>query len=164
MMRKRGSIIAGYLALSALFFALPVWPRPTADEVMADFHAAVGRCEATLQDPLILHAHIVRNRVIEDIKDPAMDKRRYAIGFLGNVGAREALPALRNILEDETEKDYFRADALESIFHIDGGEGQALAPRYSQVDNLLGWVAREILDGGTRFSKRSYIDALLGRH
>ena len=74
---------------------------------MADFHSADGRAEDMLMDPLILHADLVKQRVIQDIGNPKMDKRRYAIAFLGNERIPEAIPALQSILNTGSEKDYF---------------------------------------------------------
>ena len=166
-MKVRKRIAVGLAAWAALLlFAALGWAqaRPTADEVMADFHAAEGRCEGMLQDPLILNADIVKGRVIEDIKNPQMDKRRYAIGFLGNVRAQEALPTLRAILADEAEIYYFRADALQSIFQIDEAEGRELAANYADTEGFLGMIARDVLAGGEAFYRRSWLDAFLGRH
>lgn len=138
--------------------------KPSADEVLKDFYTAEGRAEDMLMDPLILHADIVAPLVITEIKNPEMNKRRYAIGFLGNERINEALPVLRSILSNEKEKDYFRADSLVSIFMIDKNEGLALANKYSVNKDFLGHVARGLLDGCYHLFKRSYWQALVGRH
>ena len=149
-------------------FAFPIASHllspPTAEEVMENFHTASGRCEGMLMDPLILNADRVKARVIRDIADPAMDKRRYAIGFLGNCEIREALPALRTILNDVSEKDYFRGDALQSIFLIDEAEGLQRAGTFSDRDDFLGLIARDLLGGQSAIYRRTYADALSGRH
>ena len=115
-------------------------------------------------DPLILYADIVKDRVIEEIKNPRMEKRRYAIGFLGIAGFNEALPALREILADDNEEDYFRADALESIFLISKEEGRSLADDHDSREDFLGYVAKGLLDGSHEPFKRTYAQALTGHH
>jgi hypothetical protein len=47
-----------------------------------------------------------------------MPRRRYALSFLGEGNYSQALPALEAIALDETEKNYFRADALKAIYHL----------------------------------------------
>ena len=141
------------------------WPRPTVDNVMNDFfHNDFHRAEDMLMDPLILHADIVKDRVIEEIKNPKMKKRRYAISFLGIAGFKEALPTLRAILRDEKEKEYFRADALESIYLIAREEGRSLAHQYNSQDGFLGYIAKGLLDESHKPPQRTYAQALIGYH
>lgn len=136
----------------------------TADEVMEDFYEAKDRAEDMLMDPLIVNSDIVKHRVIEEIKDKNMDKRRYAIGYLGNEKINEALPILVAILEDESELDYFRADALESIFLIDKEFGLSKAKKYRKREDLLGRRAKSIVEKTYRPFVRSYEDAKKGVH
>ena len=131
---------------------------------MKDFHAAEGRAEDMLMDPLILNADLVKDRVIQDIRNPKMDKRRYAIGFLGNERIAEAIPTLLQILSDESEIDYFRGDALESIFQIDQTRGGQLAVKYSSREDYLGLIAKGLLDGSHKPYERTKADARIGRH
>ena len=137
---------------------------PTEDEVMNDFYQAHNRAEDMLMDPLIIHSNIVKSRIIREIKNQDMDKRRYAISFLGNEGIKEALPALQEILNSENEKDYFRADALESIYRIDNSEGIKKATLYSNNNDYLGRIAMGLLDGTHKPSRRSLKQALTGHH
>ena len=107
------TIITITILLVAAVICITMWfPQPTIDSVMKDFHSADGRAEDMLMDPLILNADLAKDRVIQAIKNPKMDKRRYAIGFLGNERIAKAIPVLFQILSDESEKDYFRAIAL----------------------------------------------------
>ena len=146
-------------AAGSVLYHYVIW-RPTADEVMADFHdGSAGRAESQLMDPLILHSSAVRARVIEEIRDKNMDRRRYAIGFLGNMEIGESLPALRTVLDDGTEKDYFRADALGSIYRIDRTEGLRWAADFAGRDDILGIVSRELLAGREPY-RRTFFEAL----
>ena len=162
-MKKRIAILI-VLCVSALCVWIFLRSRPTVDGVMADFHKAEGRAEDMLMDPLILHADLVKRRVINDIKNPEMDKRRYAIAFLGNENILEAIPVLETILNTESEKDYFRGDALESIFRIDETKGHQLASKHSARQDYLGRIARGLLDGSHKPYMRTKTDALIGRH
>ena len=144
---------------------ISLWPSPaTVDSVMDDFHLAEGRGEDMLMDPLILNADLVKDRVIQDIMNPEMDKRIYAISFLGNEGIGEAMPVLLHILNDESEEDPFRNGALESIFLIDKRRGKRLAGKYSSRQDSLGQIARELLDGSYKPYVRTRFDAWIGRH
>jgi len=138
--------------------------RPSVQEVLADFHAAEGRAEDMLMDPLILNADLVGPAIIEGVKDPDMDKRRYAIGFLGIAGIRDALPVLRTILADATEKSTMRGDALESIYRMEREVGLVLARDYADQDGHLGHVARGLTEGSRRLHTRTYWQALVGHH
>jgi hypothetical protein len=131
---------------------------------MVDFHAAEGRAEDMLMDPLILNADLVKQRVIQDVQNPEMDKRRYAIAFLGNERIPEAIPVLQRILSTDTEKDYFRGDALESIYRIDQTRGKQLAKEYRDKQDYLGRIATGLLDGSHKPFVRSKADARIGRH
>lgn len=123
---------------------------PSVEDVMRDFYlpaSVSGRMESWTADPLRLHADLVKMHVIAAIADKNMKDRRYAIGFLGECGIVEALPALRAILGDATENDVYRGDALESIFRIAPEEGRALAERCKENKGFLGHIAWEIVAG-----------------
>jgi hypothetical protein len=119
--------------------------------------------EDELMDPLILAGGNVVPLVLRDIRKSSMPKRRYAIGFLGNGGYREALPVLRQLVVDPAETELIRGDALEAIGQIDRGEGETLARRWATQEGFLGTTARELLSG-ERPEKRTYFQALLGCH
>ncbi len=121
--------------------------------------------EDETMDSLILAGDKVVPLVVREIKDKKMAKRRYAIGFLGNGSYKQALPALASILRDETEIDYFRGDALQSIHLIDASQGREYARTYKQRSDYLGKIAREIIAGSFMLGwRRSYQDALTHRH
>jgi len=69
--------------------------------------------------------------LVEEIQKKDMPKRRYAIGALGKIGDRRALPVLVKILGDRSELEYFRSDALRAIWHIDKKQGEELAKKYA---------------------------------
>ncbi len=87
--------------------------------------------------------------IAEAILDRDMYARRYAISAVGLLRQPEALPVLFQILEDESETDYFRSDALEAIYVIDSGSGQLAAAEIlndpDSPDDLLKRTANEIL-------------------
>ena len=163
-MRRRITIACLLVLVGGTAFLL-MRPRPTVDNVMADFYDNNSqRAEDKLIAPLILHSDLVTGRVIEEIKNRSMEKRRYAIGFLGIIRASEALPVLQEILNDDTEIDYFRADALESIYRISNGEGLRLAANYQERDDLLGYISTDLIRGSHKPFERSYAQALFGHH
>lgn len=118
-----------------------------------------------LMDPLILAGKKVVPLVIREIKNKEMPRRRYAIGFLGNGSYRQSLPALEEILQDVSEKDYFRGDALKAIYLIEEALGMKYAEKYKESPGLLGDIAKDLLNGRISLKdRRSYYDALTGRH
>jgi hypothetical protein len=123
------------------------------------------RAEDQLMDPLILAGDKVVPLVIEKVKDKNMSRRRYAIGFLGNGSYREALPVLQGILQDKTEKNYFRGDALQSIYRIDENLGLNLAQQYKNEGSFVGNIANDLL-GEKKYlmERQTYTAALTGKH
>jgi hypothetical protein len=155
-----GAALLGALGFTAL--------RPSASRALASFYEHGAKpadfvTEDMQMDPLILAGDRVVPLVLRDITNPLMPKRRYAIGFLGNGGYREAKPALRRLLSDPGESAIFRGDALKAIAQIDPDEGRQLASTYAADPSVLGYSARAILAGGTR-APRGYVQALLGCH
>ena len=162
---KRRLIVVVAVVLVGVAASYLLWSRTTVESVMNEFYSDdAGRAEDMLMDPLILHADLVKSRVIEEVAARTMPKRRYAIGFLGVAGITDALPVLRTILADETEKDFFRADALESIYRIAEKEGLALASQYQSRTDLLGSIAKGLIDGSHKPLSRSYAQAVVGHH
>jgi len=161
-MEKRMVLLA-VLCFSILCVLIFYDSQPTPESIMADFHRAQGRSEDTFMDTLILYSSRIRNRVIEEIRDPGMDKRRYAIAFLGNDRIHEAIPVLETIVNSESEPEYMRGDALESIVMIDEARGRELAKSYSTRQDYLGSIARRSLDDSFKRPRRTKIDACLDR-
>lgn len=94
--------------------------------------------------PLCIAGEKVVPLVINRIKDKDLNRRRYAIGFLGTSNSREPVPILEEIVRDESELVYFRGDAIESIFVLDEEMGRKLASEYQDRTDFLGAVAVEI--------------------
>lgn len=110
---------------------------------LARFYANDGP-ECTIKVPLIDATPEVIPLVIDAIGDPRMPRRRYAIGYLGEVGAAGATGPLLAIIENGAEKDYFRADALVSLQAIDPARAHDVARKLDAPSDLLGDVSREI--------------------
>jgi len=154
-------IVAG-LGIS---WAVVEGPLRDPDDTLSDFYEARERAEDQLMDPLILNGRRVVPLVISAVPNKDMRLRRYAIGFLGNGRYRSALPVLEEVLADESEIYYFRADALEAIYQIAPDRAQALAPRHVNGEDLLGQVARTIVaDESPVYLTRSYWQALWHLH
>jgi len=139
-------------------------PLRSPREAFDDFVRAEDRAEDQLTDPLVLAGPRVQPLVLDAVRDRNFKLRRYGIGFLGCAAYRPAAQTLREILRDESEQDYFRADALEALWSIDSNEGRALADAYSRRADILGRAARGIQTGTWPKDCRSVTDALLHRH
>ena len=96
---------------------------------------------------------------ITAVRDKKLFKRRYAIAALGYLKDRAALKVLGDILHDAGELDYFRGDALESLFLIDEEIGKAeavkvLAEAFDiKGDSLTLRIARRIIYDPTSIQK-----------
>ncbi len=151
------------LILSAIFFAVtanaecPKWAADDEtcpivgphEDVWREFYFE-GTSEAHLVGILVFAGPKMVPSIIEVIEDRQMFARRYAISALGLLKQREALPALTGILNDESETDYFRSDALQAIYVIDAGAGQIAASELlnnpDQPDDMLKQAAIEVLE------------------
>lgn len=134
-----------WIAISVAFIA--ACSRADAPEVALARFYANQEPECTLKFPLYAGTPGVIPLVIQAIRDPQMPKRRYAISYLGEVGAVDATGELLVILENDSEQDYFRADALEALQAIDPDRARKLAPRYVGGPGLLGVFAKDITSG-----------------
>lgn len=132
----------------ALVVLLAAGCQRTADPgaALARFYANDGP-ECTIKVQLFEATPEVIPFVIDAIGDPRMPKRRYAIGYLGEVGAVGATGQLLAIIENGAEKDYFRADALASLQAIDPLRAHDVARKLVAPPGLLGDVSREIGTG-----------------
>ena len=152
------------LAGLVLWWCVAVGPLRDPEAALADFHTARNRAEDQLTDPLVLAGPGVRPLVLAAIRDPESPRRRYAIGFLGCAGYERAASALREIIADGEEKNYYRADALVALWQLDPTEGLHLAKVYARQSDFLGETARRIVAGRPLIYCRSWLDAWLGRH
>lgn len=142
---------------------------PTSDEaleVFAHYGEEAGEFVTAeeLADPLIVARGDVVPLVIAALDDFESPRRRLAIGFLGDTGRKDALPALRRILDDPAEEEVFRGDALDVIAMIDLEEGKRLAARWSSTPelNFLNFTATSVLEG--RVSERRTYDQALSSY
>jgi HEAT repeat protein len=169
MVRRATAWVAGIVAAALIGLGL-IWARAAGplrnpEDALADFYEARDRAEDQLMDPLILAGSEVVPLVVEAVADPNMPLRRYAIGFLGIAGRTEAVPALAQILGDESEIYYFRSDALEALHRIQPSLAESNAPRYAERDDLLGRVAVAIASGSySPGYDRSWWEAFLSVH
>lgn len=101
--------------------------------------------ESYLTIPLCDAGEKVVPLLTEKIKDKNMERRRYAIGFLGATENKLPLTTLEKIIEDETDNEFFRADSLQSAYLLDEKLGKELANKYQSRTDFLGEVAKEII-------------------
>ncbi len=100
--------------------------------------------EPELDDPLIEAGSKMTEAICDAVVHKDMMYRRYAIGALGFIGDRRAVATLEKIMDDESEKDYFRGDALQSIFRIDRALGSRYAEKYPNGPDYLKMISARI--------------------
>lgn len=149
--------------LPAILRTPMIFQKP--ENALADFYDTTDQAEDMLMDPLILSGDKVVPLVLKEIALPEMRLRRYAIHFLGNGKYQNSLPALKAILVNENEIDYFRGDALASIFNIDPELGISLAKKYTFRSDYLGKQSIEIATGENKWwYQRTFWEALNNVH
>jgi hypothetical protein len=113
------------------------------DKVWHAFYVE-GDHEPELDDPLIAAGRAMTAAICEAIAHADMKRRRYAIGALGYIRDRRALPTLEKILKDNTEIYYFRGDALHAIYQIDKKLGAQYAEQFANEHDYLKRLATSI--------------------
>ena len=116
---------------------------PRFDKVWHAFYVE-GDHEPELDDPLIAAGRVMTAAICKAIVHPDMKRRRYAIGALGYIHDRRALPTLEEILKDKTEIYYFRGDALHAIYQIDKKLGSQYAEQFENEHDYLKRLADSI--------------------
>jgi len=118
--------------------------------------------EETLMDPLIVSGDRVVPLILQEIRNRSMERRVYAIGFLGYGKYVEAIPDLVLILMDGQDSEHARGSALRAIHRISPRLGRRLAAEYSERSDSLGVSAARIVEGDPALlERRGRWDALL---
>lgn len=101
--------------------------------------------EPEIDDPLIEAGPKMVPAICEAVRHKDMQRRLYAIDALGYIGDRRALPTLEGLLDDVSESDDMRSEALISIYRIDRALGTRYARQYRHADKRTAMVADAIL-------------------
>lgn len=101
--------------------------------------------EPEIDDPLIEAGPKMVPAICEALRHKDMQRRLYAIDALGYIGDRRALRVLVGILDDVSESDDMRSEALISIYRIDRAHGTRYARQYRHADERTAMVADAIL-------------------
>jgi HEAT repeat protein len=103
--------------------------------------------EPDIDDPLIAAGRPMVPAICEAISHPDMKYRGYAIGALGYIGDRRALPTLVGVIENAGETVSMRNEALLAIYRIDRALGARYARQYRHADAPVARTAEAILRG-----------------
>lgn len=126
--------------------------------------------EDQIMDPLILAGPDVVPLLARELPSPEMPNRRYAIGALGNIGSKAALPILEQLARSTSEVDYIRCDAVTAIAMIDHQQGLRVVNRLREngpacLSEIAGGLDRDYSEWLRRTApRRTYFQALLGWH
>ncbi len=134
------------------------------EHIINRFYTEKELAEDQLIDSLILAGSKMVPLLEQEILKKEIPRRRYAISALGHLGNNKSSTILEHILQDKSEKEVFRADALEAIAGINLTYAQKIAPAYLNDTSFVANRAREILTNSTSLYKRTYWEALLHRH
>lgn len=158
--------VVGAVAVVGLYFIIQHFFLTPPEKALYTFYTAESNEQTDLIDPLILAGRRVVPLLLKEIIRRDMPRRRHAIAALGNLGDWRAMPALEAILHDQTEQDFFRADALEAIALIDKDVGRYFAKQYADSESMyLAQVSKNIIAGGRdSLYRRSFFDALYKGH
>ncbi|MDK2126149.1 HEAT repeat domain-containing protein [Parachitinimonas caeni] len=100
--------------------------------------------ESEIDDPLIAAGAAMTPAIVEAVAHRDMKRRRYALGALGFIQDRRALPVLERILKNQGESVYCRGDALHAIYQIDRALGTRYARQFARDDPYLTRLATDI--------------------
>ena len=142
--------------IRVLILLLATWPcfaeeveyRPGGqrfEKTWLKFYA--GDHEPELSDPLISAGPRMTKAICEAVSHPDMKLRRYALGALGFIGDKRAIPTLERILKNKEEIYYFRGDALNAIYQLDKRLGAKYSKQFSSEHEYLKMIADAIEKG-----------------
>lgn len=159
-------LLAFYLLLGcpSIFDAINLKLFAAPEHIINRFYTEKDLAEDQLIDSLILAGSKMVPLLEQEILKKEIPRRRYAISALGHLGNNKSITILEHILQDKSEKEVFRADALEAIAGINLTYAQKIAPAYLNDTSFVANRAREILTNSTSLYKRTYWEALLHRH
>jgi hypothetical protein len=157
-----------FFPLSLILWSGVFMTEKKAQEILHEFYTEIG--------PEVVIGHQLREAgrpivpyVLREVQKKDMPRREYAILSLGRINDRRALPILENILQDKSESDYIRGDALRAIWHMDRELGKALARDYKgecvYIDRIIGLLREGKIDLGAIYSDEGKInwESVLGK-
>ena len=156
-----GIVVITFVGLAAAYLYRAI-PHSSEKALVMFFNSNFA--EDQLADPLILAGKKVVPRLLEEITKKDMPRRRYAIYALGQIGEPSAIPILESIMNDSSEADYIRCDALEAIALIDRGRGRLLANQYGKGIGGTCLIIVESILSNSSLEHRSFFDALIHKH
>lgn len=116
----------------------------TPEAAFHDFQTTQHK-ESWIVAPLCAAGEMVVPLVTEKIKDKNLERRAYAIGFLGTTEGKIPVDTLEKIVMDETETEGSRSGSLKSLFLVDETRGRAAALKFTDRSDYLGKAANELL-------------------
>lgn len=136
-------------AVLILLFVLPAFSgcyliTGTPEAAFHEFQTTKHK-ESFIVAPLCAAGESVVPLLIEKVKDRKLERRLYALGFLGTTESQVAADVLEVIVGDESESEGVRRTALQSLFMIDEAKGRRVANQYKDRADHIGEISLEIL-------------------
>jgi hypothetical protein len=146
--------------------AFPLVFRLSPEEALSRFHAQTDdgeTAEDQLMCPLVRAGADACDAIAREVTNREMPLRRYAIGAIGALRCRRALPTLTSMIQAEDERDFVRGDALEAVWMIDRPSAESFAKALAGRSDYLGSTAARVLRGEVS-PPMTYWDAVVCLH
>lgn len=119
--------------------------------------------EDQIKCPLIRAGRSACPHISSYVENREKPRRRYAIGALADLRCAESIPILTRLLDDGSEAEEYRGEALEALWVIDKRRVESLLGELALRNHYRGQVARRLLHGKAT-EQMTYVDAVICRH
>jgi HEAT repeat protein len=133
-------VLVGTLSLVCGSCEAVVMDQKEAQEVLREFYVDTVP-EPFIDRHLLAAGKAIVPQLLIEIQKRDMPRRGYAILALGKIGDTVALPTLVGILQNASESDTIRSDALRAIWRLDQKLGSTLAKKHlgesAHIDRVI---------------------------
>jgi hypothetical protein len=121
--------------------------RPTPTQALRQFHTREDIAEDQIACPLVLAGPAACPLALREVRSRKGVNWRYAFLALASLRCRDAVPYLDKMMRDETEKEFLRVDALETLWLIEDPPPEAYARSLAARRGTLGMFAKWLVEG-----------------
>lgn len=136
----RASILVATVYVASSCHLVPGTPEAAFYEFQTTQHK-----ESYIVLPLCTAGEMVVPLVTEKVNNKNLDRRGYAIQFLGATNSSLPIDTHERIAKDESDEVYPRGNAVMSLFLLHERRGRAVAEEFSVRTDFLGETARHLI-------------------